>query len=366
MQANIFNGKAVLVTGHTGFKGTWLSTCLSKLGADVIGISADVPTNPSHFEVVKDSLQIDLRFDICELAKMKNAILEYKPEIIFHLAAQPIVFDSYNNPLNTFKTNVLGTGTVLEALRLANYPCTAVLITSDKCYDNVEWTYGYRENDRLGGKDPYSGSKGATELLIKSFFYSYFNLPSSNVCIGIARAGNVIGGGDWAPYRIVPDCVTAWSRNKLPEIRNPNATRPWQHVLEPLSGYLTLAASLHSQKELNGEAYNFGPPANQNYSVSELIEEMKFHWSLSDWLDKSENNSMPKESGLLKLNCDKALHGLGWQPTLNFKETAKWTAEWYKAFYNEGKEVAKDYTLKQIDEFVNLSISRKTSPLFIS
>jgi len=289
-----------------------------------------------------------------------STINEIKPDFIFHLAAQPIVLESYTNPLNTFHTNVLGTGNVLDALRRSNHQCTAVMITSDKCYDNVEWTYGYRETDRLGGKDPYSGSKGAAELLIHSYVESFFRKKDSNVRIGIGRAGNVIGGGDWAPFRIIPDCIQAWSKSEKPEIRSPLATRPWQHVLEPLSGYISLALSLSKNDKLNGEAFNFGPPAHQNHSVKELVDEIVTHWDDADWLDKSHENAAPPEAGLLKLNCDKALHLLEWRATLTFMETAKWTGEWYRTYYEKGPETANIQTLHQIKDYMRISTERNT------
>ena len=223
---NSFAGKTTLVTGHTGFKGSWLSVWLSQLGANVIGLSDRVPTEPAHYKSIKSIFVNDLRIDIQDPKSVFDAINEIKPDFIFHLAAQPIVMESYQNPLNTFTTNAIGTANILDPLRRVNHRCTAVMITSDKCYDNVEWTYGYRETDRLGGKDPYSGSKGAAELIIKSYVESFFKKPESNIRVGIGRAGNVIGGGDWAPYRIVPDCVRAWLKKEKAEIRNPFATRP--------------------------------------------------------------------------------------------------------------------------------------------
>ena len=269
-QFNFYKDMKILITGHTGFKGSWLSAWLSQLGAKVIGLSDRVPTDPAHYNFSRGYLDSDLRIDIKDADAVFSTINEIQPDFVFHLAAQPIVLESYKNPLNTFNTNVMGTGNVLDALRRSNHKCTAIMITSDKCYDNVEWTYGYRETDRLGGKDPYSGSKGAAELVIHSYVESFFKKPESNVSIGIGRAGNVIGGGDWAPYRIIPDYVQAWSKSKKPEIRSPFATRPWQHVLEPLSGYLSLATSLINDNDLNGEAFNFGPPSYQNHTVKEF------------------------------------------------------------------------------------------------
>jgi CDP-glucose 4,6-dehydratase len=271
-----FDGAKILITGHTGFKGSWLSLWLTKLGAQVYGVSQDIPTTPSLFTSIELEKKLkDYRFDICEKDLLNNLIGEIKPNFIFHLAAQSLVRPSYKDPLNTLKTNALGTAKVLDSLRLLDKPMVAVMITSDKVYDNVEWLWGYRETDRLGGKDPYSASKGMAELVIRSYVESYFNSPNSDVRIGIARAGNVIGGGDWATDRIVPDCINAWSVSKMVDIRNLHATRPWQHVMEPLSGYLSLGLRLYESNNLHGEAYNFGPPARQNYTVRKLINEMR-------------------------------------------------------------------------------------------
>jgi CDP-glucose 4,6-dehydratase len=359
-KSKIFNCAKVLITGHTGFKGSWLSAWLTQLGAKVIGLSDRVPTEPAHYKLIKDSLYSDLRIDVKDKNAIFSIINDIRPDFVFHLAAQPIVLESYKNPLNTFNTNVMGTGNVLDALRRSNHKCTAIMITSDKCYDNVEWTYGYRETDRLGGKDPYSGSKGAAELVIHSYVESFFKNTESHVRVAVGRAGNVIGGGDWAPFRIIPDCVQAWSKNKKPEIRSPFSTRPWQHVLEPLSGYITLAIALSQNEKLNGEAFNFGPPSYQNHTVKELVDEIITHWEGAEWLDKSQGNASPPEAGLLKLNCDKALHSLDWQATLNFKETAKWTGEWYRTFYENGPEVAYKQSLKQINDYLAIAKERNT------
>jgi CDP-glucose 4,6-dehydratase len=283
-----FDGAKILITGHTGFKGSWLSLWLTKLGAQVYGVSQDIPTTPSLFTSIELEKKLkDYRFDICEKDLLNNLIGEIKPNFIFHLAAQSLVRPSYKDPLNTLKTNALGTAKVLDSLRLLDKPMVAVMITSDKVYDNVEWLWGYRETDRLGGKDPYSASKGMAELVIRSYVESYFNSPNSDVRIGIARAGNVIGGGDWATDRIVPDCINAWSVSKMVDIRNLHATRPWQHVMEPLSGYLSLGLRLYESNNLHGEAYNFGPPARQNYTVRKLINEMANYWDNVDRNDAS-------------------------------------------------------------------------------
>lgn len=355
----IFNGKNILITGHTGFKGSWLSTWLSELGASVHGVSDRVPTNPSHFEMLNNVIASDNRIDVKDFDKISQIINKIKPDFLFHLAAQPLVLESYSNPLNTYQTNVVGTANILESLRLSNHQTIAIFITSDKAYDNVEWTYGYRENDKLGGKDPYSASKGCAELVIKSYFDSYFK-SKSNISLAIGRAGNVIGGGDWAENRIIPDCIKSWSENKSPEIRNPSATRPWQHVLEPLSGYLTLALFLSENRNINGEAFNFGPPSKQNFSVENLINEMLVYWPGKKWLDTSKLNDAPYESGLLKLNCDKALHQLSWNPTLDFKETARFTSEWYKTYYFEGSQSALNLTKKNISDYMKLAKERQS------
>jgi CDP-glucose 4,6-dehydratase len=232
------------------------------------------------------------------------------------------------------------------------------MITSDKAYDNVEWSWGYRETDSLGGKDPYSASKGMAELAIRSYVESFFKNNNSNIHIGIARAGNVIGGGDWAKDRIVPDCMIAWAKNETVDIRNPIATRPWQHVLEPLSGYLLLAANLALSGDNNGEAYNFGPSSSHNYSVGHLIDEMSKSWDKAKWNDTSSDKNHVHEAGLLKLNCDKALFDLSWRPTLNFEETVEMTAEWYKRYYQDNKTVMYDFTILQIQHYIDLAKSK--------
>jgi CDP-glucose 4,6-dehydratase len=355
-----FKNRRIVITGHTGFKGSWLSAWCKQLSAEVFGISDEVPTKPSHVSILDNAVDHDTRLDVRDRDEIVKSLNSYSPDFIFHLAAQPIVFDAYENPFDTFATNTMGTASVLEYLKQSSSNCVAVFITSDKCYDNVEWTYGYRESDRLGGKDPYSGSKGAAELVIKSYFESFISKLAPKIKIGVGRAGNVIGGGDWAPFRIVPDCVRSWSIDKKPEIRCPQATRPWQHVLEPLSGYLALASELHGSSKHNGEAFNFGPPATQNHSVRELVQEIKLHWTDKEWLDKSEGNQMPPEAGLLKLCCDKALHDLNWQATLTFKETAKWTADWYRTFYESSSRDARDLTISQISQYMQIAAHRKT------
>jgi CDP-glucose 4,6-dehydratase len=357
---NIYNGKRVLITGHTGFKGSWLSLWLKQLGAKVSGVSIDIPSMPSHFIAANLSDQIDdHRIDIRDGEEIKRIVKEIQPDFVFHLAAQALVRPSYENPVETMMTNAIGSANILGALRALDKLVTVVMITSDKAYDNVEWVWGYRETDRLGGKDPYSASKGMAELAIRSFVESFFNAPDSNVRVGITRAGNVIGGGDWAVDRIVPDCMCAWSKSEEVDIRGPDSTRPWQHVLEPLSGYLTLGAELSTNRKLHGEAYNFGPPAHQNHSVLELIDEMSNSWDSVRWNDISNSQQHLHEAGLLKLNCDKALFDLQWQPTLEFKETVQMTVEWYKHYYQNSKESMCNFTISQIEAYTQLARKRK-------
>jgi CDP-glucose 4,6-dehydratase len=350
-----FNAKTVLITGHTGFKGAWLSAWIKHLGAKVVGIALDPPTEPSHFVAAQlaDGM-VDLRIDIRNQVALEEAIVSAQPDFVFHLAAQALVRRSYEDPVETWQTNLLGTLHVLEALRKLGKPCAAVIITSDKCYDNAEWVWGYRETDAMGGPDPYSASKGAAELAIRSHIKSFFPKATSKVRIASARAGNVIGGGDWAADRIVPDCVRAWSSDNLVELRNPNSTRPWQHVLEPLSGYLALAAELHQKDELHGEPFNFGPPAHQNSTVLSLVKAMSGHWDKVRWEDNSGDEKEPYESGLLKLNCDKALYHLNWQAILSFQETVKMTAEWYCSYYEDPSTI-RDVTLAHIGEYESMA-----------
>jgi len=354
---NIYQNKKVVVTGHTGFKGGWLSLWLKLMGAKVYGISNEVYTDPSLFGVAQIESQMQSYLaDIRDLEKMKTILGDIEPDFVFHLAAQPIVKLAFEQPIDTFTTNIIGTANILEALRILNKPCIAIMITSDKCYDNVEWVWGYRETDHLGGKDPYSASKGAAELMIKTYFHSYFK-KEGKIKIASVRAGNVIGGGDWAANRIVPDCFRAWAQNEKVIIRSPDATRPWQHVLEPLSGYLRTGQLLAqpTKADVNGEAYNFGPPTDQNYTVLDLLKELAVSWDEknSDILQVEPSNF--PESGLLKLNIDKALFDMQWVPTLSFKETAAFTCDWYKTYYQEQKGDMLDYTMQQITQYIEVA-----------
>ena len=359
---NVFYRAKVLVTGHTGFKGSWLSLWLKHLGAEVSGIALDPPSQPSHFEAVNLAGQIDdHRLDIRDREKLIECVQRIQPDFIFHLAAQALVRHSYESPIATLETNTIGSANLLESLRELRKPVVAVMITSDKAYDNVEWVWGYKETDRLGGKDPYSASKSMAELLIHSYVESFFKTQDSNVTIGITRAGNVIGGGDWAVDRIVPDCMIAWSKSQAVNIRSPYATRPWQHVLEPLSGYLVLASNLAKSRTNHGEAYNFGPPAHQNHPVSRLINEMATYWDHVRWNDISQSQEHLHEAGLLKLNCDKALFDLRWLPTLEFEETVRLTVDWYRDYYQSPEESMYDITIGQIEEYSNLARQRLIS-----
>jgi CDP-glucose 4,6-dehydratase len=357
---NIYRNKKVLVTGHTGFKGSWLTAWLLNLGADVIGVSRDVPTQPSMFEILGLANKIQHHvIDIRDIKLLNQLIADEKPEFVFHLAAQAIVSTSYDSPLDTISSNVMGTTNLLESLRISNHQCTAVIITSDKAYDNIEQVWGYKENDPMGGKDIYSGSKGAAELIFKSYYHSFFRLKESNVRLAVARAGNVIGGGDWAQDRIVVDCVEAWSKGRSVEIRSPEATRPWQHVLEPLSGYLNLAQELCNDKNLNGEGFNFGPRAEQNHTVVELLEDLSKYWNFKNASNAfTVTDNIPfHEAGLLKLNCDKALSLLKWQAALQYQDTIEFTSKWYYVYYR-GDEDMMQQTIHQIGEYENIAKSK--------
>jgi CDP-glucose 4,6-dehydratase len=333
-----YAGKRVLVTGHTGFKGAWLCEWLLSLGAEVSGLALPPPTQqPSLFAQL--GLATRLRHivgDIRDLSIVRQTVDEVRPDFIFHLAAQPLVRLSYEQPIETFGTNVMGTVHVLESVRLARRPCTVVAITTDKCYENKEWVHSYREEDPMGGHDPYSSSKGAAELVIGAYRRSYFSATDSPVRLASARAGNVIGGGDWALDRIVPDCIRALQRNEAIPVRNKVATRPWQHVLEPLSGYLWLGAALsgkmptafHFPVATYASSFNFGPASTSNRTVAELVQEILKHWP-GRWEDRSDPHAV-HEAKLLNLATDKAFHLLQWQPVWPFEATIEQTVSWYR------------------------------------
>jgi len=333
---NIYNGKKVLVTGHTGFKGGWLSLWLKELGAEVIGYSLDPPTKPSFFEAVdlKNKL-IHIIGDVRDEKYLLSVFEKHQPEFIFHLAAQSLVRFSYKEPRLTYETNVMGTVNILEAIRKSKSVRAAVIITSDKCYENKEWIYGYRENDSVGGYDPYSSSKGCAELVVSAYRRSFLNPINQNnhkIAIASARAGNVIGGGDWGEDRLIPDCVKTLSQNKIINIRNPQATRPWQYVLEPLSGYLLLGSKMHKDGKRYNSAWNFGPNDNDIITVEEIVKSVIINWDNGDY--KVDTSRQLHEAGLLKLDTSKARTLLRWKPVYNIYEAIKRTINWYKYFYN--------------------------------
>jgi CDP-glucose 4,6-dehydratase len=355
-----YRGKRVLITGHTGFKGSWLSFWLIGLGAKVAGYSIDIPTSPSNYEIL--NLKEEIKHysgDVRDLPGLQAAMNDFRPQIVFHLAAQPIVRISYDQPVQTIQTNAIGTLHLLECIRQVPSIKTGVIITSDKCYQNQEWPWGYRETDRLGGEDPYSASKGCAELIAYTYCRSFF--ARSGQCVATTRAGNVIGGGDWAADRIVPDCVRSWSRSESVFIRSPDATRPWQHVLEPLSGYLWLALQLTSGNPAAvGESFNFGPSDSECQPVRELVDSMASFWQGVSWetIPKADQVDSKPEHSLLKLCCDKAYQHLGWQPALDFKDTVRMTAEWYRAFYQNGGSDMARITRRQISEYCDVAGSR--------
>lgn len=358
--ANVYAGKRVLVTGHTGFKGSWLTAWLLKLGAEVAGFAIGLPSEPCHFSVLGLERRIrDFRGDIRDREGLGRVLDEFKPDIVFHLAAQALVRRSYQDPASTFEINTMGTLNLLECLRQRPDVRTGILITSDKCYRNVEWVWGYREEDRLGGEDPYSGSKGCAEIVFYSYFHSFFRGKPDVPSLATARAGNVIGGGDWAEDRIVPDCVRSWSRGETVMIRSPRATRPWQHVLEPLSGYLWLGSELwRTNPRATGSSYNFGPDASVNQSVETLINALSRYWSGARWLSDVQAAVGQPEATLLKLCCDKALTELNWKATLTFEETVRLTSQWYRQYYGDpGQDIAA-CTEGQIDEYCDLARQR--------
>lgn len=352
---SIYKGKKVLVTGHTGFKGSWLTIWLLSLGADVVGYSLDETDEKDNFELSKISNRIkDIRGDIRNKEKLIEVFKTEKPEIVFHLAAQALVIDSYLDPIYTYETNIMGTANVLEAIRLSSSVQIAILITTDKVYDNKEWVWPYRENEPMGGYDPYSSSKGAAELVIASYRNSYFNpnnYPDHKKSIASVRAGNVIGGGDWNKNRIVPDCIKAIENNEVIEVRNPKATRPWQHVLDPLGAYLLLGSKMIKEPTKHAEAWNFGPDNENIVDVESLVKKIIEFYQKGKWKDISSPNTL-HEANFLALDINKAKYKLNWQPVLDFEKSVKFTIDWYKNYKN--KDVF-DLCNDQIDKYLILS-----------
>lgn len=347
--AAAYAGKRVLVTGHTGFKGSWLGLWLHSLGAVVHGCSLEPPSTPSLFEAIGlGGIINDHRVDIRDFDALSRLMEEVRPEVVFHLAAQPLVRRSYAAPRETFETNVMGTVNVLDAARALESVQAVVNVTSDKCYENKEWPWGYRENDPMGGHDPYSASKGCAELVAGSYLRAFY-APRRTPRLASVRAGNVVGGGDWGEDRIVPDCMRALSQGLPVRIRNPRATRPWQHVLEPLSGYLLLGARLAANASLCG-GWNFGPRDTMPCTVGSLVESLCGLWGSGSF----EFDSAPQahEANMLKLDCSKAMAVLGWTAVLSVDETLALTVAWYKAFYRGVPQAAlRDLTLEQINAY---------------
>jgi CDP-glucose 4,6-dehydratase len=330
---NCYEGLTVLVTGDSGFKGSWLSIWLTELGAKVVGYSLPPSTQPNLFTLTQLEQKIQhVEGDLRDLDRLRKTVSHYCPDIIFHLAAQAIVLEGYEKPVDTFATNALGTIHLLEAVRTSPSVQAVVIVTTDKCYENREWSWGYRENDTLGGHDPYSASKAMAELAVASYRHSFFQNESSAV-LATARAGNVIGGGDFSAHRILPDAMRALLKKQPICVRNPASVRPWMHVLDPLCGYLTLGAKLLQQGKPFAEAWNFGPAEPRGISVQELVEKTIALWGDGEWVDASQPNATP-EKAMLRLNWDKAAHALAWKPNYSWEEAIAETVDWFKAYQN--------------------------------
>jgi len=346
----VFDGCRILLTGHTGFKGSWMSLWLTKLGANVTGLSIDIPTTPSLFELAGVADCVDHRFgDVRDAAAMAELVREVQPDVVFHLAAQPLVRLSYREPLATLDTNVMGTANVLEAVRTWGGRCDIVVVTSDKCYRNDGRREGYRETDPMGGHDPYSMSKGAAELIVDCWRSSYFSAPNSPVRLASGRAGNVIGGGDWAADRVITDCIAALTKGEPIGIRNPLATRPWQHVLEPLSGYMWLAHQLRTGGQVM-QGWNFGPEQENIRSVEQLVDELVKDWGSGSAMHLKESGA-PKEAIALSLNIQRAASELNWKPVWEFERTIAETVDWFKV-WRQGEQDLRNFTEHQIDTYM--------------
>lgn len=350
---SIYKNKRVLVTGHTGFKGSWLSIWLHEMGAEVIGVGLDPYSEKDNYVLsgIGPKLKADIRADIRDVQKMKEIFAEYQPEVVFHLAAQPLVRLSYEIPVETYETNVMGSINIMEAARVTDSVKVVVMITTDKCYENREQIWGYRENEPMGGYDPYSSSKGATEIAISSWRRSFFN-PADygkkhHVALASVRAGNVVGGGDWAKDRIVPDCIRALESNKTIEIRSPKAIRPWQHVLEPISGYLLLASKMMQNPIEYCEGWNFGPRTESITPVWDVALKLTNYYGAGSLKDVSDPNAL-HEAHLLMLDISKAKFRLGWEPRTNIDQCCKLTADWYKRYRNEN---VYNLCIEQIESF---------------
>lgn len=353
--ADIYRGKRVLVTGHTGFKGSWLSLWLKQLGAEVVGISLAPETKPNHWNLLDLELTVQHHeLDILQASEVASVFRSTQPEIVFHMAAQPLVRRSYRDPLETWSTNVMGTANVLEACRQTDSVRAILAVTTDKCYENKEWAWGYRENDRLGGHDPYSASKAGSELVAASYRNAFFHSEDAPL-LATARAGNVIGGGDWSEDRLIPDLVRAMAAQQSLEIRSPNATRPWQHVLESLSGYLLLGQKLiEGDKNFDG-AWNFGPERSGNRTVADVLKGLQTHWPEMQWHQTAV--PQPHEANLLFLDSAKAHNQLGWQPVWNLDTTLEKTADWYRAFQSSQSTIS----TQQLAEYVEAALEAQVA-----
>lgn len=350
---NFWKGKRVFLTGHTGFKGGWLSLWLASMGAKVTGYALAPNTTPNLFDIfaIDSLIEKSCIADIRDLTSLQKAMSDAKPDVVIHMAAQPLVRYSYTNPVETYSTNVMGTVHLLESTRLIDSVGATLVVTTDKCYENKEWVWGYRENEPMGGYDPYSSSKGCAELVTSAFRQSYFSNSNSTNTVASARAGNVIGGGDWSEDRLIPDAIKAFEANKPLMIRNPLATRPWQHVLEPLSGYLILAQALYEQGSTYASGWNFGPRDEDNRTVQEVVELLLLNWGeAASW--EKVGSEQPHEANLLKLDCTKARMQLGWIPRWNLEEAIQKIAEWQKAFRK--KENMQELSLAQINNYISL------------
>ena len=349
-----YRGKTVMVTGHTGFKGAWLTLWLERLGAKVVGFALSPPSAPNLFVDARNAEHLfHIHGDVRERQELTQAMHQFQPDMVFHLAAQSLVRPSYMDPVETYETNVMGTVNVLEAVRATPSVRACIVITSDKCYENQEWVYSYRENDPLGGYDPYSSSKGCAELVTSAYRRSFFHpdrMEEHQIALASVRAGNVIGGGDWAVDRIVPDCIRALMTDTPIVVRNPRAIRPWQHVLEPLSGYLWLGARMLETPARFAECWNFGPPGTSNVPVQRLVETILDAWEGGTWV-QPESTAQLHEAHFLKLDITKATNILEWQPVYDFKQTLETTVAWYAAYHRDSTFDARAFTLRQIEAY---------------
>jgi CDP-glucose 4,6-dehydratase len=355
--ADTYRGKRVVVTGHTGFKGSWLCLWLSRLGAQVVGLSLPAPTEPNNFAAarIRETLAGHEQGDIRDFRFVRQVLDHAEPQIIFHLAAQAIVRESYESPLETLETNAVGTAHVLEAVRQRGTPCVVIVVTSDKCYENRAHIWGYREEDRMGGHDIYSASKGMAELVTSSYRRSFFDpsqISKHGIKVASTRAGNVIGGGDWAKDRIVADAVTHLARGESVPVRNPSAIRPWQHVLEPLGGYLSLGARLLTSDDPHlCSGWNFGPQVGDEATVGQLVTQLCDTWGGGRW-EAVNNQSEPHEAGILRLSIDKATWLLNWRPTWSLEKTVSRTAQWYRRFYEHPSESMREACIDDLEAYL--------------